>query len=136
MVYSSTILNQIILKNQPIQDRSLEFAVRIYKICQEIQKKKKEYSITNQIIRSSSSIGANSFEAINAQSKADFIHKLSISLKETSETQYWLKFMVKTDLINELQFQKNFQESIEIHKIISTIILRTKENINQKNSPK
>ena len=113
-----------------IQERSLNFAVSIFKLATKIQESKKEFVITKQIIRSSSSIGANSHEALNGFSKKDFIHKLSISLKEGSETIYWLKFLRKIDYISKEDFDKLNQECLEISKILGAIILKTKKNMN------
>lgn len=112
-----------------IQDRSLDFAVSIFKMATKIQESKKEFVITKQIIRSSGSIGANAHEALNGFSKKDFIHKLSISLKESSETSYWLKFLSKIDYITNEEFKSLNNECIEISKILGAIILKTKKNM-------
>lgn len=74
----------------PLMDKSKLFAIRIIKVCNEIKTAKRESVLTNQLIRSGTSIGANVREAFYAQSKADFVSKLHIALKECSESEYWL----------------------------------------------
>ncbi len=87
------------MKQNIIIDKSFEFAVRIVKLYKLIIKDKKEYVLSKQILRSGTSIGANIWEAVNGESKADFIHKMSIAQKECSETLYWLKLLKETDYI-------------------------------------
>ena len=89
-------------KNQ-LREETLDFAIDVSNICDNI----KGCSIyTNQLMRSSSSIGANVHEAKYAQSREDFIHKLEIALKESSETDYWLDFMYRKNKIDEAQYKK------------------------------
>ena len=91
-------------KKNVIKEKSFEFAkeiVYLYKVLAE----KREYVLSKQLLRSGTSIGANIREAEHAQSKADFIHKLSISLKEANETEYWLDLLFETKYLNELEFQ-------------------------------
>ena len=89
---------------------------------------KKEYIISKQFLRSVTSVGANVREAINAQSKADFIHKLSISQKECDETMYWLELLKETDYISDIEFNSIYQQSNEVLKIIRSIIITSKRN--------
>jgi len=84
--------------------------------------------ISKQCLRSVASIGANVREAINAQSKADFIHKLSISQKECDETMYWLELLKETNYISENEFNSIHQQSKEVLKIIRSIIITSKKN--------
>ncbi len=88
------------MKDDKLSDLSMDFAVAIYKLCKQL-KCDNEYIISNQILRSATSIGANIREAKYASSKADFINKFHIALKEANETSYWLELMSKTDLIKE-----------------------------------
>ena len=81
------------LENNIILDKSKAFAVRIIKFYQYLCDEKKEFVLSKQLLRSGTSIGANARESKNAQSKADFIHKLSISLKEAYETAYWIELL-------------------------------------------
>lgn len=85
-------------------EKSLDFAVRIVNVCKYLMHEQKEYILTKQLMRSGTSIGANVAEAQRAQSKADFIAKMSIALKEANETCYWLKLLYRTDYLNEKQF--------------------------------
>lgn len=113
-----------------IKNKSFEFAVRIvnfYKLLIE----RKEYVMSKQILRSGTSIGANIREAQNAQSKADFIHKLSISQKETDETLYWPELLKETDYISEKEFASLSTDCTELLKILRSIIISTK-NKNKK----
>ena len=89
-------------KNQ-LREEILEFAIEVSDICENI----KGCSIyTNQIMRSSSSIGANVYEAKYAQSRVDFIHKFEIALKECSETDYWLEFLYRKNKLDENTYKR------------------------------
>ena len=80
----------------PLQDKSKAFALEIIKVCNEIKRTKRESVLTNQLIRSGTSVGANVREAMYAHSKADFIAKLQIALKECSESEYWLELLIES----------------------------------------
>ena len=114
--------------NNIIVDKSFDFAVRIINLCKFLQEQKKEFIISKQIIRSGTSIGANVREAINAQSRSDFIHKLSIAQKECDETCYWIELLHKTEYINEDEYKSIHDDCISLLKIIRSIILTTKSN--------
>lgn len=92
------------MKNNPLKDKSYLFAIDIVNICNSTRKAYKEFVLTNQLLRSGTSIGANIREAEFAQSRADFTSKMSISLKEASETEYWLNIFRDTGYINETQY--------------------------------
>ena len=112
-------------KKNVIKEKSFEFAVEIvylYKVLVE----KKEFVLSKQILRSGTSIGANIREAEHAQSKADFIHKLSISLKEANETEYWLDLLFETKYLTETEFQNIKNKIVEILKILTSIINTSK----------
>ena len=87
-------------------------------------------STLSQFYRSGTSIGANCSEAVFAQSKADFITKLHIALKESNENRYWLDIMHKSNYIDKKTYKSMENDCIEIQKLLSTIIKHTKENIN------
>ena len=87
-----------------LMEKSLVFAVRIAKLAQWLVDERKEFVLSRQIAKSGTSIGANIREAQFAQSDADFISKLSIALKEGSETQYWLEVLVAAEYISEKQY--------------------------------
>ena len=84
-------------QNSILLDKSLRFAARIVKLQQYLSRQKRETVISKQILRSGTSIGANANEAIYGISKADFIAKLQISLKETADTEYWLRLLVLSE---------------------------------------
>ena len=92
------------MKNNPLKDKSYQFAIRIVKLSQFLQQDKKEFVLSRQVLRSGTAIGALIREAEFAQSKADFANKMSISLKEANETEYWLSLLKDTDFIGENQF--------------------------------
>lgn len=122
----------MITKNQDIRERSFDFALSTVKNCKRIKEKYKEFILTDQLVRSSTSVGANMREARNAESKADFIHKLSICQKECDESRYWLELLMA--LLNEEKEQllPIHDEAIQLLRIIKTINVRTKENSNWK----
>ena len=90
-------------KDNPLLEKSLKFAVRIVKLYQYLVKEKTESIISKQIIRSGTSIGANANEAAYGVSQADFVSKMQISLKETAETEYWLRLLVLSGYIDDAQ---------------------------------
>jgi four helix bundle protein len=90
----------------------------------------KEFILSKQYVRSATSVGANIREASNAQSTADFIHKLSISLKECSESQYWLELMRDAKYLTNGQFEQLYPQSKELHKMLSSSILTAKKRLN------
>ena len=116
--------------NNHVLDKSFDFAVRIVNLCKYLQKDKKEFVLSKQLIRSGTSIGANINEAQAAQSTNDFIAKLSIASKEARESKYWIDLLVKTDYLPEdSQNVKSLQEqNMELVKLLTSIIKTTKEN--------
>ena len=109
-----------------IEEKSFHFAVRIVKLNQYLRTKKKEYILSKQLLRSGTSIGANVAESQQAQSRADFISKLEIALKETTETKYWLRLMKETGYLSESEFKSIFSDCAELEKILVRIIKSTK----------
>ena len=109
-------------------DKSLLFAARIVKLNKYLTKEKKETVIAKQIIRSATSIGANANEAIYGQSKADFIAKLQISLKETAETEYWLRLLILSEYITDKEGNSLLDDCLEIKRILISTLKTVKEN--------
>ena len=109
-----------------ISDKSYAFALHIILIYKEL-KAQNEFILSKQILRSGTSIGANINEAISAHSKKDFVYKLGISLKEARETKYWLNLLKDSDYINQEVFNKSNNNCEELMKILSSIILTTKQ---------
>ncbi len=108
-------------KENIIGTKTKSFAVRIIKFCK-ILADKKEYIISKQLFRCGTSIGANVRESNNAQSKADFISKLSIALKEADETSYWLELLVESEIIDEQQYNEINKDLKEIIAILTASI--------------
>lgn len=111
-----------------IDQKSKAFALRIIKLFKYLQEEKKEFVLSKQILRSGTSIGANARERKNSQSKADFISKLSIALKEADETQYWLELLNESETIDNQMFCSLNKDIKEIIAIITTSIKTAKQN--------
>ncbi len=112
-----------------LRDKSYKFALRIVKLYKFLTEDKREYILSKQILRSGTSIGANIAEASQGQSKADFVHKLSISLKEAFETQYWIELLRDGEFL-----EPNFAESVlvdccELQKILTASIKTAKKTL-------
>lgn len=110
-----------------IVDKSKAFAVRIVNLYKYLCSEKKEYVLSKQLLRSGTSIGANVKEAVRGQSRDDFVHKLSISLKEASKSEYWLELLHETDYITQAQFESIIADCRELIRVLSSIIKTTKE---------
>ena len=108
--------------------KSKKFAVRIVKLYKYMYSEKKEYILSKQLLRSGTSIGANVKEAIRGQSKADFIAKMSIALKEASESEYWLELLHETDYLDDKQYESIYNDCQEIIKLLTSIIKSAKNN--------
>ena len=93
-------LSEVITVNSPLLEKSLDFATQIVLFYEAFSKSKKDTTIAKQLLRSATSIGANINEAVYGNSRADFISKLHIALKETGESIYWLTLLCRTNLIN------------------------------------
>ena len=111
-----------------VANKSRQFAVRIIRLGQYLQTEKKEFILSNQIIRSGTSIGANIVEALKAISQKEFLQKMYIAFKECNETMYWLDLLYATDYLTEQQFQSLNNDCAELQKILSSITKTTKNN--------
>lgn len=107
--------------------KSYQFALKIIRVYQLLTKDKREFILSKQLMRSATSIGANVNEGLFAESKKDFIHKLHIALKETRETLYWLNLLRDSDYLEEVTFLALKGDCDQIIKILSSIILTTKQ---------
>jgi four helix bundle protein len=110
-----------------LKDKSYKFAVRIVKVYGHIVDKTREYVLSKQLLRSGTSIGANVAEANEAQSRPDFISKLSIALKETVETEYWLNLLTDTHYLTQAQSESLLPDCIELKAILVAVIKSTKQ---------
>ena len=113
--------------NNTILIESKKFAVRIIRLYQYLTTIKKEVVLSKQLLRSGTSIGANVRESINAQSTMDFIHKMSIALKEGNETEYWLELLHETGYIDEIQFASIYSDCSSVVAILTKIVKTSKE---------
>ena len=111
-----------------ILQKSYCFAVRSIKLSQYIQRKYSEYVLTKQFLKAGTSIGANVTEAQQAQSRADFLSKLNIALKEAGEAQYWLRLLKAGHYLTLQEFNSIHSDCVEIIKILSSIVKSTKNN--------
>jgi four helix bundle protein len=107
--------------------KSKAFAIRIIRLYQFLQNEKKEYTLSKQLLRSGTSIGANVKEAIRGFSKKDFRFKLGIALKEASESEYWLELLFETEYISDKQFQSLNEDCLELIKILTAILNSSKD---------
>ena len=108
-----------------LQEKSKVFALQIIKVCNEIKQNKREAVLTNQLIRSGTSIGANIREAAYAHGKADFVAKLQISLKECSESEYWLELLIESGYWNDSAI---LEQCREVKRILISSINTAKSN--------
>lgn len=115
-------------RDNVIIDKSKAFAIRIIKLYKYLLDEKKEFILSKQILRCGTSIGANAREASRAQSKADFIAKHHIALKEADETCYWLELLHETDFISEKEFESIYSEANELIKLLVSILKTSKTN--------
>jgi four helix bundle protein len=113
--------------NSPLLEKSMDFATQIVLFYEEFSKSKKDATIAKQLLRSATSIGANINEAIYGNSKADFISKLHISLKETGESIYWLTLLKRTNLI-DYNFEELLSLAEEIKRMLIASLNTAKEN--------
>jgi four helix bundle protein len=114
-----------------IKIKSFNFALRIVKLHQFLSSEKKEFILSKQLLRSGTSIGAMVRESEQAESKADFIHKLAIAQKEANETDYWLELLFQSEYLNKTQHQSLKSDIVEINKILASIIISTKQKVNK-----
>ncbi len=108
-----------------LHDKSLLFAVRIVNFYKHLSNNKSEFVLSKQILRSGTSIGANIRESKNAESDSDYVHKLSIALKEADETQYWLEVL---SIITNSEFDSMNNDVKEIIALLTTIITKIKKS--------
>ena len=117
------------MKNNIVKDKSFDFAIRIVKLYQYLSVEKKEFTLSKQLLRSGTSIGAMIREAEHAESKNDFIHKFAIVQKEANESVYWLELLKATDYLNEKEFENIHNDAIAILKLITSVLRITKNQV-------
>ncbi len=114
------------MKDNILKDKSFLFAVRIVNLYKYLKKEHGEYILSQQLIRSGTSIGAIIREAEHAESTKDFIHKLSIGLKETNEAKYWLDILVATDFITKKMYESINKDCEELLKLLISSVKTSK----------
>lgn len=112
-----------------INKRTFDFALRIIKLCQFLNKNyvMENNILAKQLLRSGTSVGANVEEAQAGQSRSDFVHKMAIALKEARETNYWLRLLEASEMLSKEKLAELIKESDEIKKIIGAIIVSSKK---------
>lgn len=117
------------MKESVLSEKSFSFALRIVKLYKHLLTEHKEYVLSKQVLRSGTSIGANVEEAKHAQSKIDFIHKLSIAQKEAGETNYWIRLLNKSDYLSEKLTISLVSDCDEIQRMLTASIKTAKTNL-------
>ena len=110
-----------------IEEKSFAFAVNVVSTVKEMRRTQKEYELTSQFVRSGTSIGANVSEAVKAQSKNDFIAKMSIASKEANETRYWIRLLRETKYLDEAKGKELQAQAEELIRILTSIIKTSQE---------
>ena len=119
------------MTENPLTEKSLAFAAQTVKFCIKVNEKTKENIITKQLIRSSTSIGANISEANYGVSKADFISKMQIALKEAAESEYWLKLLYKAEYVQEADISNLTDLCTQIIKMLTATLKTVKGSLNK-----
>ena len=120
------------MKDNVIKDKSYGFALRMIKAYKYLAQEQREFILSKQVLRSGTAIGALVREAEHAQSKADFVNKMSIALKEANETEYWLMLLKDSEYFDEKTYDSIHQDCDELIRLLVSIVKTTKQN----NTPK
>ncbi len=115
-----------------IQTKSRDFAIRIVSCYKFLTEQKNEYVMSKQLLRCGTSIGANTRESKNAQSRLDFLNKLNIALKEADESEYWLDLLHATNYIDDTMYESLNSDCAELIKLLTSIIKKLKETSDKK----
>ena len=115
------------MKNSIVADKSFNFSLRIINCYKFLCEEKRDFILSKQLLRCGTSIGANIAEALGAQSSKDFIAKLSISFKESIETEYWIRLLQASNYLDDKSSSSLLNDCIEIRKIISSILITSKK---------
>ena len=115
-------------EKSPLAKKSAVFAVQLVTLCRSLREETKEYSLIDQLMRSGTSIGANVRESLYAQSRADFLTKLTIALKEASETEYWLYVMHEAGLLDDQRFILINDSNRELIRMLTTSVNTVKSH--------
>lgn len=113
-------------KDNVVKNKSFLFAIRVVKVFKHLSETKREYVLSKQLLRSGTAVGALVREAEQAESNADFIHKLAIALKEANESEYWILLLKETDYLNEREAESLINDLTELLKLLTSIIKTSK----------
>lgn len=119
------------MRENVIKTKSFAFAVRVVRAYKFLTSEKKEFVLNKQLLRSGTAVGALYREAEQAESKADFIHKMAIAQKEINESMYWMELLKETDYLSDSEFESLSIDALEIMKLLTSIIKSTKATINK-----
>jgi len=119
------------MKQGPLYEKSFAFAVRIVNLYRHLSEKKREFVLSKQLLRSGTAIGALVREAEHAESKPDFVHKLSIALKEANETEYWILLLQETRFLTAAEANSILADNRELLKLLTSIINSTKRGMSR-----
>jgi four helix bundle protein len=118
------------MKENTVKDKSFAFALQVIKLAKYLESEKREFVLSRQLLRSGTAVGALVREAEHAESKADFIHKMSIALKEANETSYWLDLLCQGEYVEEQSFESVRSDSEELIKLLVAIVKTSKVSKN------
>ena len=117
------------MKDNPLKNKSFAFALRVVKLGRFLCSERKEFVLAKQLLRSGTAIGALVREAEYAESKVDFIHKLSIALKEANETDYWIELLYQSQLIDKNGYESIKPDIVELLKLLVSVVKTSKRTI-------
>jgi len=109
-----------------VKEKSFVFALHVVAVCRSLQAEQKEFVLSKQLLRSGTAVGALVREAEQAESKADFIHKMAIALKEANESEYWIELLFQSGLLEERSYTALHAEVVELLRLLISIIKTSK----------
>lgn len=115
-----------------VRDKSFTFALRIVKLNKHLCEEKHEFVLSKQLLRSGTAIGALIREAEHAESRLDFIHKMSIALKEANETDYWIDLLFQSEIIEQAYFDSIKPDIVELNRLLASIVKSSKKQSKEK----
>ncbi len=115
------------MSDSPVKDKSYALAIRIVNLNKTLIEQHKEYVLSKEVLRSGTSIGAHVREAGQGESRADFIHEMSIALKDASKTQYWLELLRDTGYLAQEDFDSLYRDCEEVLKLLTSIVKSSKQ---------
>jgi len=132
LIVKKNIIKELIVKKNIIKEKSFAFALRIVKLNRFLSEEKREFVLSKQLLRSGTAVGALVREAEQAESKADFIHKMAIALKEANETDYWVELLYQAKIIDKTGFESIKPDITELLKLLTSIIKSSKSRVDIK----